>query len=125
MAEKLLRKLPGAERLAFAATLKSQLVTLKRTVPPKQHAVVDRMAKAVAEVEEECKKEGFTLPIDANSAAPTPVLTREPNTPQSTSPPSTNASAVGEATEDTESTKTATTGDFPRTSYPEVRVDEV
>lgn len=36
-----------------------------------------------------------------NSAAPTPVLTNETNTPQSSSPPSTHASADGVATTET------------------------
>jgi len=105
--------------------LKPQLATLKRTAASKQQGVVDRMSKAVNDVEEQCKKEGIALPADASSAAPTPVLTREPNTPQSSSPPSTNASAVGEAPEETDGSKTLTPGHAPAAPYPEVCVDEV
>jgi len=104
--------------------LKPQLATLKRTVIQKQQGMVDRMTKLVNEAEEFAKQEGITLPVDASSAAPTPVLTREPNTPQSSSPPSTNASAVGEALDGSDAAKTATPGDTyatktATTPYPE------
>ncbi len=62
------------------------------------------------------------LRVDVSSAAPTPVLTMEPNTPQSSGPPSTHASALGEPADDG-SSKSALDSDT-MASCPEVRVDE-
>lgn len=45
------------------------------------------------------------LAVEVNSAVPTPLLTTEQNTPQSSSPPSTNISTADEASEETDTTQ--------------------
>ena len=127
MTEKTLRNAVGIEKLNFATILKPQLAILKRTVNLKHQAVVERMSKLMAETEEQAKKEGITLP-PAEPDSTTPVLTRTPNTPQSSSP-STHDSAVGEVVEQpdsaTDASKTASSVATSKSGYPELRVEEI
>jgi hypothetical protein len=129
--EKTLRNAVGVEKLGFATTLKPQLAILKRSANSKHQPLIDRMLKSVADTEEQAKKDGITLaPTDTDNT--TPVLTRTPNTPQSSSP-STHDSAVGEVLDQPDSTadtsKQATPGFTPgstsKSLYPEVRVQEI
>jgi mRNA-binding protein PUF3 len=64
------------------------------------------------------------LQVDVNSAAPTPVLTMEPNTPQSSSPPSTNASAADDIVDETAASDLKSGSTESTEMCPEVRVDE-
>ncbi|KAF6793058.1 mRNA binding protein pumilio [Colletotrichum sojae] len=90
--QKLLHELKGEERMAFVEELKPQFAILRKSSNSRQVAAIDRLMSAA-------EKPGGSQ-ADANSAAPTPVLTMEPNSPQSSSPPSTNASAIGEIADD-------------------------
>ncbi|TEA03257.1 Pumilio-like protein 2 [Colletotrichum sidae] len=99
--QKLLNQLEGEERESFVESMKPQFNILRKTSTNRQIAAIDRLLQATQQAP--AAKPGSSQ-VDINSAAPTPVLTREPNTPQSSSPPSTSASAVGEvADEDTKS----------------------
>lgn len=97
--------------------MKPQFVSLKKLGSGRQIAIIDRLINAASSPAPPKPGSGSTstpasalsvaaaspslaLRVDVNSAAPTPVLTMEPNSPQSSSPPSTNASAVGEAVDD-------------------------
>ncbi|KAK7436161.1 hypothetical protein CaCOL14_009929 [Colletotrichum acutatum] len=95
--QKLLNQLEGAEREAFVEEMRPQFQTLRKTSTSRQLAAIDRLIYATTQTTP--SKSGGSQ-ADTNSAAPTPVLTMEPNSPQSSSPPSTSASAVGEVAED-------------------------
>ncbi len=109
-AEKLLNHLVGAERESFVEEMKPQVHSLKKVSTGRQVAAVDRLMTAMATPTP--PRSGSTpendgagqappaLQVDVSSAAPTPVLTMAPNTPQSSSPPSTNASAADEPVDD-------------------------
>ncbi|WQF75683.1 Putative armadillo-like helical, pumilio domain-containing protein [Colletotrichum destructivum] len=92
--QKLLNQLEGAEREAFVEEMRPQFNTLRKTSTSRQLAAIDRLIYAT---QTPPSKSGGS---QADSTAPTPVLTMEPNSPQSSSPPSTSASAVGEVAED-------------------------
>ncbi|WYZ40111.1 hypothetical protein EsH8_IV_000452 [Colletotrichum jinshuiense] len=94
--QKLLNQLEGGERDAFVEEMRPQFNTLRKTSTSRQLAAIDRLIYAT---QTPPSKSGGSQ-ADTSSAAPTPVLTMEPNTPQSSSPPSTNASAVGEVADD-------------------------
>lgn len=95
--QKLLNQLEGAEREAFVEEMRPQFQTLRKTSTSRQLAAIDRLIYATTQTAP--SKSGGSQ-ADTSSAAPTPVLTMEPNSPQSSSPPSTSASAVGEVAED-------------------------
>jgi mRNA-binding protein PUF3 len=113
--------------------MKPQFISLKKASTGRQIAAIDRLIFAAASpvpsklgsVSAACGSGPTTpsLQVDINSAAPTPVLTMEPNSPQSSSPPSTNASAVGEAIEDNAKAKVGAVKEGD--SGPEVQVQEV
>ncbi|KAF9877280.1 hypothetical protein CkaCkLH20_04980 [Colletotrichum karsti] len=92
--QKLLNQLEGSERDAFIEEMRPQFLLLRKTSTSRQLAAIDRLMHAT---ENPASKSGGS---QADSTAPTPVLTMEPNSPQSSSPPSTNASAIGEVTDD-------------------------
>ncbi|KAJ9154934.1 Pumilio domain-containing protein [Pleurostoma richardsiae] len=108
--QKLLNQLDGPERESFIEEMKPQFHSLKKVSTGRQIAAIDRLISAVSSPTSESAGSPSgsvngsvsattpgspALPVD-NSVAPTPVLTMEPNSPQSSSPPSTNASAVEE-----------------------------
>ncbi|OLN81558.1 Pumilio-like protein 2 [Colletotrichum chlorophyti] len=95
--QKLLNQLDGPEREAFVEEMRPQFNTLRKTSTSRQLAAIDRLM--VATTQTPTPKSGGSQ-ADPGSAAPTPVLTMEPNSPQSSSPPSTSASAIGEVAED-------------------------
>ncbi|KAK1992386.1 ARM repeat-containing protein [Colletotrichum falcatum] len=93
--QKLLNQLDGPEREAFVEEMRPQFNTLRKTSTSRQLAAIDRLIYAT-----QTQPPSKTGGSQADSTAPTPVLTMEPNSPQSSSPPSTSASAVGEVAED-------------------------
>nr|XP_036574978.1 mRNA binding protein pumilio [Colletotrichum truncatum]KAF6781478.1 mRNA binding protein pumilio [Colletotrichum truncatum] len=92
--QKLLNQLEGSEREAFVEEMRPQFNLLRKTSTSRQLAAIDRLIYAT---QTPPSKSGGS---QADSTAPTPVLTMEPNSPQSSSPPSTNASAIGEVADD-------------------------
>ncbi len=125
MAEKLLSQLKGADWDAFADDLKPQLCTLKRTANGRLIAAIERLLVAVAGpphamMSLNTEPTSPALQVDVSSVVPTPVLTMEPNTPQSSGPPSTNAGAAEESADDNNS-KVALDTTSPS---PEVHVDD-
>jgi mRNA-binding protein PUF3 len=129
--EKLLNQLDGPERESFIEVMEPQFAALRKMVTGKQIAAIDRLMSAARSPVP--SKPGSTsassapatpgLQVDVNSAAPTPVLTMEPNSPQSSSPPSTDASAAGDAADDGAKVKVGGGKEDP--SFPAVRVQEV
>jgi mRNA-binding protein PUF3 len=104
-AEKLLNQLEGADRDAFVEEMKPQFLTLKKgNTNGRQIAAIDRLIFAAASPASGTKTgtpastapASPALPVDPSSAAPTPNLTTESNSPSSSSPPSTGASATEE-----------------------------
>ena len=125
----------GEEREAFIEEMKPQFHSLKKVSTGRQIAAIDRLISAVSSPVpgKPASLSGSVagsvsgaspaspgLQVEVNSAAPTPVLTMEPNSPQSSSPPSTNASAIEDSAEEPTSTKEASAA-----TPPKVRVDDV
>lgn len=105
--QKLLHELEGADREAFIEDMKPHFIALKKTTTGRQIAAIDRLISAASKASVSSQPQSTTpgqntpaLQLDVNSPAPTPVLTMDQNSPQSISPPSTHASAVGEAFEE-------------------------
>jgi mRNA-binding protein PUF3 len=141
--EKLLNQLEGDERETLIEEMRPQFTSLKKVSTGRQITAIDRLMTAVGNGPQSSKsgspgaagnyrqvpQSGLSTPalqVDVNSAAPTPVLTMEPNSPQSSSPPSTHDSTVGDVdnVDGGASTKLALTGtDQP--ASPEVRVEVV
>lgn len=86
VAEKLLLFLEGEEKRSLAEQIKPHFWALKKHGTNKQ---LQAMEKALAGA-----GASGSVQTDSNSSAPTPVLTNETNSPQSSSPSSTHASAV-------------------------------
>ncbi|KAM0271930.1 hypothetical protein ACHAQH_008893 [Verticillium albo-atrum] len=104
--QKLLNQLDGVDREAFIEEMKPQFIALKKTSTGRQIAAIDRLIFAASSPapprpgSNKATSGQNTPALQVDSSAPTPVLTMEPNSPQSSSPPSTNASAVGETADD-------------------------
>jgi mRNA-binding protein PUF3 len=118
-AEKLLSKLENNEYRAFLDDFLPQFSTVKKTGSNKQIAAIEKILdeRAIAR-EGHQNQEGRagtlalasqTLHVDVNSAIPTPTLTMEPNSPQSSSPPSTGIGAAAESVEHVATSKTPET----------------
>ena len=124
----MIAQLQGAEKESFAEEIKPQLMLVKKACHNnRQLMAIEKLLAGLPDTGS--TKRGSvsgpspaspSLQVDVSSAAPTPVLTMEPNTPQSSSPPSTNAGASDESVDETlKATISDTDG-----SGPEVRVDE-
>ncbi|KAJ4325337.1 mRNA binding protein puf3 [Fusarium piperis] len=108
--QKLLKRVESVEREALKDKIRPLLDELRRSGTSKQVQAISRL------LEDESESETATTPattpastpsatpalntasalhVDVNSSTPTPVLTNESNSPQSSGPPSTNASAFG------------------------------
>ncbi|KAJ2904271.1 putative pumilio domain-containing protein [Zalerion maritima] len=102
--QKFLKYLRGEERARFVEELQPCVHQMKKISTGRTINALDRLIQMATEGPSQntpspSERGGRrSLHIDSNSASHTPVLTREPNTPQSSDPPSTNVSAVGEAT---------------------------
>lgn len=113
--QKLLAQLNGAERAQFVDDMKPQLLILKRFNYGKQIAAIEKLiftgpqpptqpSAMAAAMNAGLRDNSHTpvappLDISFTSAAPTPQLTTEANSPQSSGAPSTNVSTVDGPTE--------------------------
>ncbi|POR33205.1 Pumilio-like protein 1 [Tolypocladium paradoxum] len=108
--QKLLGQLHGAEREALVEDIKPQFFTLKKNGATRQLQALEKLLGLGGGIGSgggsgSAKSEAASSHADANSAAGTPLLTNETNSPQSISPqsispqsispPSTQVSAVG------------------------------
>lgn len=95
--EKLLGQLEGTERELLVEEIKPQYFSLKKSGTSRQLQALEKLLGLSS---------GSTLTktgsngLQVDSSAPTPSLTNETNSPQSSSPPSTSASAVGVPADD-------------------------
>ncbi|KAH6693827.1 pumilio domain-containing protein [Plectosphaerella plurivora] len=103
----------GPERQKLVKDMNAHFVTLKATLSGRQAQTVERLINATEGVKSprrsrsrsgranndnsNVSRRSSTLRVDVNSSTPTPVLTMEQNSPQSSSPPSTNSSALGDS----------------------------
>jgi len=110
--EKLLGQLKGAEREQFIEDIKPQLNQLRKYNHGKQIAAIEKFifngpVAPHRSVPFAPQNRGIVslqataaMPIDiTNSSVPTPMLTTEQNSPQSSSLPSTTASTIDDANE--------------------------
>ncbi|KJZ72891.1 hypothetical protein HIM_07654 [Hirsutella minnesotensis 3608] len=91
--QKLLGQLQGSEREILVEDIKPQFLALKKNGSTRQLQALEKLLGLGAGATS-VKSENSSH-TDANSLTGTPLLTNEPNSPQSSSSPSTNASAVG------------------------------
>ncbi len=80
--------------------MKPQFHALKKASTGRQIAAIDRLMSAAGSAKPDSPTTAPASPalqVDLSSAVPTPNLTNEPNSPSSSSPPSTTPSAAGEA----------------------------
>jgi mRNA-binding protein PUF3 len=104
----MVQQLEGAEAAAFIEEMTPQVITLKKTASGRQITVLDRLMTISTDPSRDAgtsrpKIATPTTPglrIDVNSAAPTPALTTEHNSPESCGPPSTIPSTSDEAVAD-------------------------
>jgi mRNA-binding protein PUF3 len=126
-----LAQLKGGERERFVEDIKPQLLALKKYNYGKQIAAIEKLIfvgplaphrPAAYSPSRNLTQPTVThtLPIDINSTSPTPLLTTEQNSPQSSSLPSTNASTIDEPSELV--TVKTVSADKPT---PEVRIETV
>ena len=95
-------QLEGAEREALVEDIKPQFFTIKKSNPSRQIQALEKML-GLGAGGESAKGEARSPQPEASgvdSAAATPALTNEGNSPQSSSPPSTHVSADGISTDD-------------------------
>lgn len=109
MPEKLLAQLKGDERDRLVEDIKPQLLALKKYNYSKQITSIEKIiftgtqpppassygsANDTSNASLRFGEVSKTLPLEINSSVPTPSLTMEQNSPQSSSLPSTNVSTV-------------------------------
>ncbi|KAI1429363.1 ARM repeat-containing protein [Xylaria sp. FL1777] len=110
--QKMIEFLHGPEKLAFVSDIKGYIPLVKRQGAGRQNTGLDRLFAAVEAVSSTSDANGSaaipgttpstpSLAVEVNSAVPTPSLTTEQSSPQSSSPPSTNISTTDEANEET------------------------
>ncbi|KAI1647532.1 ARM repeat-containing protein [Daldinia loculata] len=87
--QKLMQHLEGPDRESFIEEMRPHFANLKKYSTGRQITALDRLMSASSAATSPTTP---NLLVDVNSAAPTPSLTMEQNSPQSSSPPSTNAS---------------------------------
>ncbi|KAH7328588.1 armadillo-type protein [Stachybotrys elegans] len=93
--QKLLTHLEGTEREMFVEEIKPHFFLLKKNGASKQLQALEKLLGLNGTTSSASKTDGTSSTIpDSSSAAPTPVLTNETNSPQSSSPPSTHVSAL-------------------------------
>lgn len=98
--EKILDYLDGEEKESLVTELESYLKTLVQTSTGHKNLAMQKLQCAVN------KARGNGIPsLEVNSAAPTPGLTTEANSPRTSSSPSTNDSAVDESAEESNHVK--------------------
>ncbi|TGJ78323.1 hypothetical protein E0Z10_g10445 [Xylaria hypoxylon] len=112
--QKMVEYLQGPEKLAFVSEVMDYIPLLKKQGAGRQNAGLDRLYAAVQDVLNPSASDTNgdaaaagtapstpNLAIEASSAVPTPLLTTEQNSPQSSSPPSTSISTIDETSEET------------------------
>ncbi|KAI1661896.1 ARM repeat-containing protein [Daldinia decipiens] len=87
--QKLMQHLEGPDRESFIEEMRPHFANLKKYSTGRQITALDRLMSASSTATSPTTP---NLLVDVNSAAPTPSLTMEQSSPQSSSPPSTNAS---------------------------------
>ncbi|KAF5004948.1 hypothetical protein FDECE_8582 [Fusarium decemcellulare] len=102
--QKLLMHVEGEEKAVLVEEIKPHFYNLKKGGSSRQTQVMETLLG----LSTPAKGATNGLQVDVNSPTPTPVLTNESNSPQSSGPPSTNASAVGVPADD-DASKTSTT----------------
>lgn len=122
--QKLVDQLDEPEKSDFVMKMKPQFNSLKKNNSGRQIAAIDKIISAVEHSDAGSDGGAACLQVDVSSAAPTPVLTMEPNTPQSSSPPSTNAGANDDMADETGAMVAKPQGPESAEKCPEVRVDE-
>ncbi|GAP87434.1 putative pumilio domain-containing protein [Rosellinia necatrix] len=113
--QKLIGRLEGEEQIKFVIEIRALIPRLRGRCVGRQNAAVERLAvvtEAIAIPQASTNNLGGgaattgtapstpNLAVGVNSAVPTPPLTTEQNSPQSTSPPSTSISTADEAGEE-------------------------
>ncbi|UKZ63598.1 uncharacterized protein TrAtP1_004825 [Trichoderma atroviride] len=93
--QKMLGQLQGEERDALVEEIKPQFYNLKKSGASRQLQALEKLLGLSG------SKSETSTQSDTNSVAEVPSLTHETNSPQSNSPPSTHASAVGAPSNDT------------------------
>jgi mRNA-binding protein PUF3 len=91
----MLGQLQGEERDALVEEIKPQFYSLKKSGASRQLQALEKLLGLSG------SKSETSTQSDTNSVAEVPSLTHETNSPQSSSPPSTHASAVGVPSNDT------------------------
>ncbi|KAI0481705.1 ARM repeat-containing protein [Xylaria cf. heliscus] len=114
--QKLLSFLEGIEKAEFALELRAYVPQLKKQGNSRQISALERLVAAIKAILEPSASTNNddgaatsapstpNLAVEVSSAVRTPSLTTEQNTPQSSSPPSTNISTADDATEATDET---------------------
>ncbi|CAI4219193.1 unnamed protein product [Parascedosporium putredinis] len=119
---KMLNKLKGADREMFVEEMRPHLLALKKGSSSRQLQALEKLmgpppndsnSKASSNSGSRPASAHLALPsaLQVDSATPTPVLTMEPNSPQSSNPPSTNESAAGDGPEEPKKPSTAVEGE--------------
>ncbi|KAI1398452.1 ARM repeat-containing protein [Hypoxylon fuscum] len=122
--QKLMQNLEGPERESFIDEMRPHFLALKKLSAGRQMTALDRLISASsvspapnsANTVNGVSSTGPATPnllVEVNSAAPTPSLTMEQNSPESSSPPSTDASV--EESVDEKNTKASPLGQSCRT----------
>ncbi|KAK0710981.1 armadillo-type protein [Lasiosphaeris hirsuta] len=129
--QKLLSVLKGKERDDFVEVVRPVVMPYKKVVTGRQIAVVDRLITAINNptprdnpMPSSITPALPTLQVDIGSAVPTPNLTMGQNSPSS-SPPSTNASAVEESVGETVKRASAKLSSAQVTGSPRAGVDAI
>ncbi|KAI0013609.1 ARM repeat-containing protein [Xylariaceae sp. FL0662B] len=120
--QKLIHWLDGSDREALLDEMRPQFANLKKMSTGRQITALDRLMTASSAVPTASSSANNanggpatastgpltpSLLVEVNSAAPTPSLTMEQNSPESSSPPSTNDGTLEEAADVKKNTKTA------------------
>ncbi|KAI1641034.1 armadillo-type protein [Biscogniauxia mediterranea] len=108
--QKLMQYLDGPDRESFIEEMRPQFANLKKMSTGRQIMALERLMSATGGPNSGNNANGGppstpSLLVEVNSTAPTPSLTMEQNSPQSSSPPSTNISTLDESVEEKKPSK--------------------
>ncbi|PKS10003.1 hypothetical protein jhhlp_004627 [Lomentospora prolificans] len=124
--QKMLHKLEGPDLEAFVEEMRPHLGALKKGSSSRQLQALEKLMvsqppSATSKASSNSGSRAGSRPTSANlslapglqvdSTTPTPVLTMEPNSPQSSNPPSTNESAAGDGPEDSKKPNASVEGE--------------
>ncbi|KAI1173782.1 ARM repeat-containing protein [Nemania sp. FL0916] len=126
--QKLLDFLEGEEKWTFAQEIKAIVPLLRRQGNGRQNTALERLIAACDTIPPPSTATGSNngsaattgtapstpnLAVEVSSAVPTPLLTTEQNSPQSTSPPSTSISTADEAADETKTAQVPPPAEAP------------